>query len=108
MKGIYLTQEGIQEIEAKIARLEECAHNESDIDGIHFSSADAFGIGEISGEILTLKEILSYSTILPIEDEKTYEEKWFERFKGDYDTTKKSYLEQFYPNGVIILPSKLP
>jgi hypothetical protein len=108
MKGIYLTQEGIQEIEAKIARLEECAHNESDIDGIHFSSADAFGIGEISGEILTLKEILSYSTILPIEDEKTHEEKWFERFKCDYDTTKKSYLEQFYPNGVIILPTPNP
>ena len=70
MKGLYLTTEGKQEIEDKIAELEQYAHKESDIDGIQLQfgigNADAFYIGERSGEILKLKEILSSAKILPV------------------------------------------
>jgi hypothetical protein len=49
MKGIYLTPEGKQEIEAKIAEIES-------YEGLESGMAD------------TLKEILSSATILPVEE----------------------------------------
>lgn len=90
MKGIYLTEESKKEIEAKIALYEFCNLLPHQV-----------------GELKIFKEILESATILPVEDEQTYEYKWFERFKGsDYDTIKKSYLQQFYTNGVIIQPKQ--
>ena len=61
MKGIYLTQEGKQEIEAKIAELSKpkCHH-----DGKYVSEG-AFG------KIFLLEEILSSATILPVEESLT-------------------------------------
>jgi len=51
MKGIYLTQEGKQEIEAKIALYEYCTLLPHQV-----------------GELKIYKEILSSSTILPVEE----------------------------------------
>jgi len=65
MKGIYLTEEAKAEIEAKIAELETYQHTIDDIENC--SDEDCFYIGERSGEILKLKEILSSATILPVE-----------------------------------------
>jgi hypothetical protein len=93
MKGIYLTREAKQEIEAKIAELEK---------QFLISENDLY-----AGMINALEEILSSATILPVEDEETHEDIWLERFtQGVYDTAKKSYLEQYYPNGVIIQPKQ--
>jgi hypothetical protein len=63
MKGIYLTEQGKQEIEAKIAELEKYQHTSDDIEG--YSDEDCFYIGERSGEIFTLKEILASVIVLP-------------------------------------------
>jgi len=59
MKGIYLTQEGKQEIEAKIAELEK-----------FYMTARKVGVTmeRIDWEIQYLKEILSSATILPVEE----------------------------------------
>jgi predicted glycosyltransferase involved in capsule biosynthesis len=94
MKGIYLTPESKQEIEAKIAELEQYAHEESDIDGIQFSDADSFDIGERNGKILKLKEILSSATILPVE------ESW------ETAVDRETILYVNYPNGLIIQPKQ--
>jgi hypothetical protein len=102
MKGIYLTEEGKQEIEAKIAELETYQHTIDDIENC--SDEDCFYIGERSGEILKLKEILSSATILPVE------ESWESMVEGDDDY--EHYIENIvcfpssYPNGVIIEPKK--
>jgi hypothetical protein len=95
MKGIFLTEEGKQEIKARIADLEQYAHKESDVDGIQFSSPDSFYIGERSGEILILKEILSSATILPVRQ--TWEDTEIAN-----DILPISDLADYYPNGVII------
>jgi hypothetical protein len=92
MNGIYLTQEGKQAIEAKIAELETCQHTLDDIDNC--SDEDCFYIGETSGEILTLKEILSSATILPVE------ESWGNMPIGVNES------ELSYPQGVIIQPKQ--
>jgi hypothetical protein len=55
MKGIYLTEEGKKEIEAKIAELESSYREYADWEGK-------------LGELKMLKEILSSATILPVED----------------------------------------
>jgi hypothetical protein len=96
MKGIYLTPEGKKEIEAKIAELEQYAHEESDIDGIQFSSSDSFDIGERNGKILKLKQILSSATILPVE----------ESWKIVAVQTMMSPATESYPQGVIIQPKQ--
>jgi|LakMenE18May11ns_1017448.scaffolds.fasta_scaffold9206326_1 hypothetical protein len=85
MNGIYLTQEGKQEIEAKIAELEDYTYATQDI---HLE-------GSIQGHIYALKEILSLATILPVE------ESW--ESVSDYIT---SIEQSYYPNGVIIQPKQ--
>jgi hypothetical protein len=75
MKGIYLTQEGKQEIEAKIAEIES-------YEGLESGMAD------------TLKEILSSATILPVE------ESWYDTNISAVQPEQK--LGKSYPNGVII------
>jgi hypothetical protein len=86
MKGIYLTQEGKQEIEAKIAELEQ------------FSPIDTFEDYTNFGKKQQLKEILSSATILPVE------ESW-QKVKHFYtgDSVKSS---KKYPQGVIIQPKQ--
>jgi hypothetical protein len=80
MKGVYLTQEGKQEIEAKIAEIEKQMDTNREFASVFYA---------LSGRNLMLKEILSSSTILPVE------EVW-----NRPSTNKK------YPNGVIIQPKQ--
>jgi hypothetical protein len=93
MKGIYLTEEGKQEIEAEIAELEYIFEREGEL----FSSRD-------SGKYHLYKEILSSATILPVE------ESWKSMVEGDDDY--EHYIENVvcfptsYPNGVIIQPKQ--
>jgi hypothetical protein len=88
MKGIYLTPEGKQEIEAKIAELEE--YKDSD------SCKDSRDWSFISGKQSILKEILSSATILPVETNMSYVKS---QDFGDEFTIE-------YPNGVIIQPKQ--
>jgi hypothetical protein len=60
MKGIYITEEGKKEIEAKIARLEETR------DKTNFRATT---IREsYFSQIMTLKDMLSSATVLPVEE----------------------------------------
>jgi hypothetical protein len=83
MKGIYLTQEGKQEIEAKIAELEDYTYATQDL---HLE-------GNIQGHLYCLKEILSSATILPVE------ESWNNLSNNTLDRANNS---EIYPQGVII------
>lgn len=86
MKGIYLTQEGKQEIEAKIAELEGT--------NIHLMKP-SHTLGSLEGRISALKEILSSATILPVE------ESWNNISNNTFDRANNS---EIYPQGVIIQP----
>jgi hypothetical protein len=86
MKGIYLTEEGKKEIEAKIAELEQ------------FSPIDTFEDYTNFGKKQQLKEILSSATILPVG------ESW-DTVEFSYDSPLED-LEETYPNGVIIQPKQ--
>ena len=72
MKGIYLTQEGKQEIEAKIAELEQIIENNK-------SNRSTLTLRE---GLKVYKEILSSAIILPIE------ESWDELPKRSNHSTK--------------------
>ena len=84
MKGIYLTEQGKQEIEATIAKL-------------HKEWKGKVGYNMVLSNIDLLKEILSSATILPIE------ESWLKVAKKH---GVSSILSEFYPNGVIIKQTK--
>ena len=84
MNGIYLTEEGKKEIEAKIDELEYIFQQT----GERFDSRD-------SGTYHLLKEILSSATILPVED--SYE-------VDNVTIIEKRWMFKNYPNGVIIQP----
>jgi hypothetical protein len=87
MKGIYLTQEAKQEIEAKIAELNKIALNDERTEGFRL------------GRLKELNKILSSATILPVE------ESWYESVpdntEEDWDSIEY-VLKTNYPNGVII------
>ena len=83
MNGIYLTQEGKQEIEAKIAELENTRKESSSDNNDYYL-----------GRIKELKEILSSATILPVE------ESWGNMPIGVNES------ELSYPQGVIIQPKQ--
>ena len=83
MAGIYLTQEGKQEIEAKIEELRNFYPLKEDDDFID------------KGKQLMLEEILASATILPTIQHWDY---------LDEDDILK--LEFEYPNGVIIPPKQ--
>ncbi len=86
MKGIYLTQGGKQEIEAKIAELEKLSNPS-------IQGNDSYII-KCEAKIEVCKEILSSAIILPVE------ESWENvDFIHDYSQPQ---LRNFYPNGVII------
>jgi|688.fasta_scaffold1399701_2 hypothetical protein len=86
MKGIYLTQEGKQEIEAKIAELEGT--------NIHLMKP-SHTLGSLEGRISALKEILSSATILPVEESWNLSVVAITPFK-------QGLLKTLYKNGVII------
>jgi hypothetical protein len=83
MKGIYLTEEGKQEIEKKIDQLK--------------STIDL--TGWVSARITTFEQILSSATILPVE------ESW-NLSVVSINPFKQGNLKSLYPNGVIIQPKK--
>jgi len=89
MIGIYLTQEGKQGIEAKIAELEKLENDEF---------FDEHLINDYLSQIRTYKEILSSATILPVE------ESW--RKCGIVNREERESVTSDYPNGVIIQPKK--
>jgi hypothetical protein len=89
-KGIYLTQEGKKAIEDRIAELEIWSERNAKV-GQYDSE------GQVADE---LKDILSSSTILPVE------ESWAD---FNYWTTGKDCPKDkktHYPNGVIIQPKQ--
>jgi hypothetical protein len=87
MKGIYLTPEGKQELEAKIAELDKC------IEDLKDEIMKDYFIGKKT----LLEEILSSATILPVE------ENWSNIiFNGEDEVN----AENNYPNGVIIINKK--
>jgi hypothetical protein len=85
MKGIYLTEEGKKEIEAKIAELEK------------YDYGDARLNGALEGDLYRLKEILSSATILAAEE--SWEESTYPAVLPFY---LKQQLENNYPNGLVI------
>lgn len=81
MKGIYTTEEGKKELEAKIAELEENYR-------LYASWEEKYG------ELQTLKEVLSSATVLPVN----------ESWANITDSTLAFHYHQSFPNGVIIQP----
>jgi hypothetical protein len=100
MKGIYLTEEGKQEIEAKIADLEKqcllilrAANSDKE-----FEMMQSVAYAKNKAIIYSLSEILSSATILPVG------ESW-DKVEFSYDSPLED-LEETYPNGVIIQPKQ--
>ena len=88
MKGIYLTPEGKQEIENKIAELEKPTFH---WDGIYVSE-------KAEERIEVYKELFESATILLVE------ESWDEvEFCYEYALEE---LQEKYPNGVVIQPKQ--
>jgi molecular chaperone GrpE (heat shock protein) len=92
MKGIYLTQEGKQELEAKIAELE----NQLQLVGNLFENIE-HNHNYLSTKLRVYKEILSSATILPVE------ESWDNAI--DTHDVENAFVKH-YPNGVIIKSKK--
>jgi hypothetical protein len=89
MKGIYLTEEGKKEIEAKIAELESSYREYADWEGK-------------LGELKMLKEILSSATILPVR----YNWKQITILDQIDSSGTSNLIKIQYPNGVIIKPKE--
>ena len=83
---LYITQETEQEIEDKIAELEDK----------FLLIADSLTSMENQGRLDMLKEILSSASILPVE------ESWYDTNISAVQPEQK--LGKTYPNGVIIQP----
>ena len=90
MKGIYLTQEGKQEIEAKIAELEKEIMNEMNV-FIHTAT---------NAELDFYNKIISSATILPVYS--NWED--VELYPPDNESQNVKTLE--LKNGVIIQPKQ--
>lgn len=84
MKGIFITAEGKQELEAKIAELEKPFMNWSREEDSYEKYANA----------QVYKEILKYATVLPVE------ESWEHIDENTHTITK------MYPQGVVIQPKQ--
>ena len=84
MKGIYLTQKGKQEIEAKIAELTELATSKETMSISYIAQHSVYSL------------ILQSATILPVETNMSYVKS---QDFGDEFTIE-------YPNGVIIQPKQ--
>jgi hypothetical protein len=97
MKGIYLTEEGKKEIEAKIAELEKPAPH---WDGIYVSE-------RAEERIELYEEILESATILPVEEDwSIVGNKSIKSLIDDQVEEGKGIFEVHYPNGVIIQPKQ--
>ena len=94
MKGIYLTEEGKKEIEAKIAELEKVYPE--------FLKNQLAGTLANRALVNAYKEILSSATILTVEDN------WEQiTILDQIDSSGTSNLIKIqYPNGVIIKPKE--
>jgi hypothetical protein len=98
MKGIYLTPEGKQEIEAEIAELEM-------INNLPTSDNNNFYKDYFFARISVLKKILSSATILPVEE--SWEKLEENLLEGLHEHTKlEDVISIDYPNGVIIQPKQ--
>lgn len=103
MKGIYLTQEGKQEIEAKIAELELISANDL-LENLERDLAE--------GNIEAYKKILKSATILPVEEtwinvSTNAVKRMIEDFTNKVDKKEGSTLfDVLYPQGVIIQPKQ--
>lgn len=86
MKGIYLTEQGKAEIQAKIAELEKYNYDDERLNGA------------LEGDLYRLKEILSSATILPVE------ESWSDMQILNNDNLE--YVKSKFANGVIIQPKQ--
>jgi hypothetical protein len=86
MKGIYLTEEGKQEIETKIAEIEKQMDKNREFASVFYA---------LSGRNLMLKEILSSAIILPVKESWDEVEDW------------TGVLKKYCPKGVIIQPKSL-
>jgi hypothetical protein len=95
MKGIYLTEEGKAEIQAKIADLES---------GLKVLSLTE-GFKDM-GKISIYKEILSSATILPVEESFYTVENMLNRHCGRTGCSKDDAILKEYLNGVIIQPKQ--
>jgi hypothetical protein len=85
MKGIYLTEEGKQELESKIAELAELATSKETMSISYIAKHSAYSL------------ILQSATILPVE------ESW-ENVIDMHDP--EGACNKYYPLGVIIQPKK--
>jgi hypothetical protein len=85
MKGIFLTEEGKQEIETKIAEIEKQMDKNREFASVFYA---------LSGRNLMLKEILSSATILPVE----------KSWENVNDMLSINTLPISYKQGVIIQP----
>jgi hypothetical protein len=94
MKGIYLTEQSKQEIEAEIAELEQETKKKS----LEFTE-NKYTCGHLSGQCMILKEILASATILPVE------ESWesaSDTIDNNQDELLTNCLSKQFPNGIII------
>jgi hypothetical protein len=104
MTGIFLTQEGKQGIEAKIAELENDRQSwlNSTIKNIgnpnYDSLMDSINQAKAEQASYLLQEILYSATILPVE------ESW--RKCGIVNREERESVTSDYPNGVIIQPKQ--
>ena len=85
MKGIYLTEEGKKSIEDEIAELESELVKEM----------NPYIYAETNAELDVYKKIISYATILPVE------ESW------EHIDENTHTIPKIYPNGVIIQPKTI-
>ena len=83
MKGIYLTQEGKQEIEDEIKNLEDMAYA-SGVNTEHYFKCFS--------KIELLQEILYFATVLPAEDS------WDDVHEEDIEKLAKKYVDDNYPH----------
>jgi len=90
MKGIYLTEEGKQEIEAKISELTELATSKETMSISYIAQHSVYSL------------ILQSATILPVEESwKTLGENTGTMWFDDVDIISDSY-----PQGIIIQPKQ--
>ena len=109
MKGIYLTQEGKAEIQAKIADLEKqcllilrAANSDKE-----FEMMQSVAYAKNKAIIYSLSEILSSATILPVEEDwSIVGNKSIKSLIDDQVEEGKGIFEVHYPNGVIIQPKQ--
>jgi hypothetical protein len=96
MKGIYLTQEGKEEIEAKIAQLEKYKDSDQCNDPRDWSF--------VVGRQFALSEILSSAIILPVEESWGYVFSAADEVEGQ--NLFNDCFHVAFPKGVIIKPKE--